>query len=481
MSAPNLLIIMSDEHDPRYMGAADHPFIRTPNLDSLAARGVRFTNAYTPCPICVPARAAFATGQYVHRIRYWDNAIAYDGRVQGWGHALQTAGIPVQSIGKLHYRQQEDPTGFDEEHIPMHIYQGHGMVWGSVRDPLPPGPPHGRRMLGPVIGPGESSYTQYDRSVTQLAEAWLRDRGRDRADQPFCLFVGLVAPHFPLVVPQEFLDFYPLAEIPPRKLHPRDGYRHHPWIGAANAFWNHDNHFESDDERLLAIACYYGLCSWLDHNVGRILTALEEAGLTETTRVVYTSDHGDNVGQRGLWGKSNLYEEAARVPLLMAGPGIEAGTCATAANLTDVYPTVLDNFALPVDMTDRPGRSLLELAAGTDDPDRATFSEYHASGSPSGGFMLRQRNWKLNYYVGYPPELFDLASDPEETTDLAGDPLHRETLARLTAMLREICDPEAMDKLAKQDQAALIASHGGREAALKVGAAAATPVPGTKD
>ena len=141
MRPANLIIIMSDEHDPRYMGVSGHPRVKTPNFDRMAASGINFTNAYTPCPICVPARAAFATGQYVHRIRHWDNAMPDTGSIRGWGHVLQEKGIRVESIGKLHYRYAEDPAGFDIEHIPMNVYQGVGMVWGSIRDPLPAEPP----------------------------------------------------------------------------------------------------------------------------------------------------------------------------------------------------------------------------------------------------------------------------------------------------------------------------------------------------
>ena len=129
----NLLIIMSDEHQGRAMGAAGHPFVQTPNLDALAARGLRFTDAYTPSPICVPARAAFAAGREVHTTRLWDNAMPYVGEPRGWGHALQGAGVPVESIGKLHYRRDDDPSGFDRQHIPMHVADGVGMVWGSIR------------------------------------------------------------------------------------------------------------------------------------------------------------------------------------------------------------------------------------------------------------------------------------------------------------------------------------------------------------
>ena len=174
----NLLVIMSDEHQSRAMGCAGHPFVKTPHLDALAARGTRFTDAYTPCPICVPARASFATGLYVHQTRLWDNAMPYTGEIPGWGHALQDANIPVESIGKLHYRAAEDPAGFDVEHIPMMVADGVGMVWASIRKEDErvhmPG-----RMLGDYIGPGDSKYTDYDRAVVDRTTRWLTERAGD--------------------------------------------------------------------------------------------------------------------------------------------------------------------------------------------------------------------------------------------------------------------------------------------------------------
>lgn len=479
MTSPNLVIVMSDEHDPRYMGASGHAMVKTPNLDRLADRGVRFCNAYTPSSICVPARAAFATGEYVHDIGYWDNAIAYDGRVRGWGHALQDAGIRVESIGKLHYRNAEDDAGFDVEHIPMHIYNGHGMVWGSIRDPLPDRRPHGHRMLGDYIGPGESNYTCYDRSVADRAIEWLKARADGQDGKPWCLFIGFVAPHFPLVVPPAFFELYPLNKIGLPKLHPRTGYERHPWVAAHDAFWSHDAAFRDDEERLTAVAAYYGLCSWVDHNIGQVLDTLDETGLSETTRVIYTSDHGDNVGARGLWGKSNLYQESVAVPMIMAGPGIDTGVRTTPVSLIDLHPTILQNFGLPTpaDAAAKPGRSLLELVDGPDEPERVVFSEYHAIGAPSGAFMLRKGRWKYHCYVGFQPELFDLETDPEETNDLADDPVQAAVVAEMDALLREICDPETVDARAKRDQAALVARFGGREAAMTVGAPGATPVP----
>jgi choline-sulfatase len=158
MSARNVLIIMSDEHDPRHMGCSGSPIVQTPNLDRLARRGVRFANAYTPSPICVPARAAFATGRRVFETRHWDNASPYTGEPGGWGHVLQRHHVRVESIGKLHYRAEEDPAGFDREHLPMHVVGGHGMVWASIRDPyFKRG--DAARMLGDRIGRGESAYT----------------------------------------------------------------------------------------------------------------------------------------------------------------------------------------------------------------------------------------------------------------------------------------------------------------------------------
>jgi choline-sulfatase len=234
------------------------------------------------------------------------------------------------------------------------------------------------------------------------------------------------------------------------------------------------------ERRKLAMQAYRALVSFLDAQVGRILDALAETGLADDTRVIYTSDHGDNAGARGLWGKSVLYEEATRVPLIAAGPGVPAGhVCATPASLVDIYPTVLDGVGLDPAADDggRPGRSLFALAAAPDDPDRPAFSEYHAAASPTGAFMLRLGRYKYHYYVGYPPELFDLAADPEETRDLAADPGHREALARCEAALRAICDPEAVDARAKADQDALIATYGGPETAFLAGTPAATPAP----
>ncbi|TWD72381.1 choline-sulfatase [Variovorax beijingensis] len=477
MPGKNVVVIMSDEHDPRIMGCSGHPFVKTPHLDALARRGIRFTNAYTPSPICVPARAAFATGLRVHQIRLWDNAMPYTGEQRGWGHVLQEHHVRVESIGKLHYRSVEDPAGFDEEHLPMHVVGGHGMVWASIRDPFRPRV-DGPRMLGERIGAGESSYTQYDRAVTQRAVQWLKEAAARNEEHSFVLYVGLVAPHFPFVVPDEYFNLYPLDSLPEPKLHPSNGYQRHPWVQEYADFMGSEDRFADAQERLRAFAAYYGLCSWLDHNVGQIVRALDDSGLADSTQVIYTSDHGDNLGARGVWGKSTLYEESVKVPMLMAGPGITASVCETPVDLLDLFPTILEGAGIDPapEMQDRPGRSLLEVAMSEPEPDRPILSEYHAAGSNSAGFMLRKGRWKYHHYVGFRPELFDLQEDPEELRDLAEDPTYAGVLENMRLALYAICDPQLVDRQAKADQAELIERHGGIDAAHKLGSSTSTPV-----
>jgi choline-sulfatase len=304
--------------------------------------------------------------------------------------------------------------------------------------------------------------------------------------------VGLVAPHFPLVVPQEFLDLYPLEQIPASKLLPSDGHDHHPWIAAKNRFKCDEDRFDGDPElRRLAIASYYGLCSFLDANVGQILDALEQSGLAKDTLVVYSSDHGDNLGARALWGKSNMYRESVDVPMILAGPDVPAGaTNDTPVSLTDIHATLLEATGVdpasdPIadDGVPRQSRSLLTLLGQTDS-NRTTMSQYHAVGADNGAFMVTDGHMKYHAYAGYEPELYDLDNDPEEAKNLAQDPSRQQECeawhARLEKQLggRSI---ESVDRLAKDDQAALIERYGGREAALAIGGTpGATPVPGGK-
>ncbi len=481
-NSPNVLFIFSDEHDPRHMGVSGSALVKTPNLDALAARGTRFTKAITPCPICVPARASLATGLAIHDNGCWDNAIAYTGEHEGWCHALAKAGHRIESIGKLHYVNDTDPTGFDRQHSPMHIWDGIGMVWASVRDPLPTG--RKMRQMLKDIGPGLCSYNEYDLEVTGRTVQWLHERANSPDPKPWALFCGLVSPHFPLVAPPKYFDLYPLEDIPHSKLLPADGFEHHPWIARREQYMGQDHFFDDDPERRkLAIAAYFALCTFLDDNVGRILRALEESGQLENTLVIYTSDHGDNIGQRGLWGKSNMYRESCDIPMVLAGPGVPRGEVnSTTASLNDIHATILDAMGV-ADLDDglpRQSESLLQVL-GSNNEDRIVLSQYHAAGAATGAFMVQDARYKYNYYVDYPPEFFDLEKDPEETTNLASDPACAAQIKRLHAALeQQLGDrtPETVDRMAKDSQNALIESVGGREAAQKLGTPGATPAPG---
>jgi choline-sulfatase len=386
----NVLFILSDEHNPHVLGAAGHPLVKTPHLDRLATAGTRFRWAYSPSPICVPARAALATGRHVHEIGYWDNAQAYDGRVPSWGHRVQQAKGRCVSIGKLHYRDGADPTGFDEQILPMHIVDGVGDVLGAVRDPMPVRVKS--KTLAKEIGPGDSSYQRYDRSIADAACAWLRDEAGREPDRPWVLFVGFVCPHFPLIAPPEFYRLYRPEDIPLPKPGPAAGAADHPWLAAFRRCFVQDEAF-TDETRRIAIASYYGLVSFVDDNVGKVLGALEASGQAANTRVIYASDHGDNLGARGLWGKSTMFEESVGIPAIVAGPDVPRGKVSTTpVSLLDVYPTVtrsLDLPALPEERT-LSGRSLFELAAAPDDPERVILAQYHAAGAATGAFMLRQ-------------------------------------------------------------------------------------------
>ncbi len=471
----NLLILMSDEHSRKVLGCYGNSLIQTPNLDRLAARGTLFTDAYTPCPICVPARASLATGYYGHATGHWDNATPYLGEPLSWGHALQANGNLVGSIGKLHYRNTEDPTGFDFQELPMHLVDGVGDLLGCVREPLPRR--WKTRALAENIGPGESGYTRYDRQITDRAVEWIEACGAEPTrEKLWCAFVSFVAPHFPLIAPEEFYAVYGASGLMPTK--PVDDPEH-PWMAELRRCYVYDNF--TDEKTRIALAAYYGLVSFLDANIGRVLEALDAAGLAETTRVLYVSDHGDNMGERALWGKSNLLEEAAGIPVILAGPGIPKGhRCQTPVNLTDVYPTVLAAIGLDPDDGGRPGRSLIELADSADEPDRVVFSEYHAAGACTGAFMIRRGRWKYIHYAGLTPQLYDLEADPEERQDLGTDPGCADVRRELEAELSAICDPDDVNRRAKADQAAIVERHGGRDAVLERGGFGGTPAPGDK-
>jgi choline-sulfatase len=480
MQPRNLLFILSDEHRRDVASCYGDPIAITPNIDALAVRGVRFRNAYTPCPICVPARAALATGRWVHQTKSWDNAAPYSGDPPSWHHRVRDQGHEVVSIGKLHFRATNDDNGFSEEILPLHVLEGKGDLIGMLREP--PAQRGSMPALAASAGPGESTYNDYDRDITDAACRWIADRGRRVSDKPWVLFVSLVRPHFPLTAPPEFFALYPPERMPMPRLYGKLAEPRHPAVAALRAIMNYDDFFADEKAVRRAIASYYALVTFLDDNIGKILSALEASGLTESTRVIYTSDHGDNLGCRGLWGKSVMYEESVAVPLVMAGADIPSGVVVeTPVSLVDCYRTVLEAVGCPISEDDRilPSHSLFDIIGGAT-TDRSVLSEYHAAASITGTFMVRHGRWKYVHHVGYRPELYDLVADPGETTDLAERPDAASVLAECHAALLRICNPEEVNASAFADQRWRIALHGGRDAVIQRGDYGYTPAPGER-
>ena len=451
--------------------------MQTPLLDRLADSGTRFDSAYTNCPICVPARASLATGRYVHEIGYWDNAHPYDGRVPGWGHRLIDVGHRVEAIGKLHFRKEDDEDGFSRKIVPLNVVEGIGDVMASIRD-LPP-MRRGAREGITGAGPGTSTYLEYDAKIADLACRWLSERSKQPDEKPWVLFVSFVCPHPPYVAPPDLFEKYFQADIPMSIQGRPEEWPRHPVFDEFRRIMQWEQPFTEEQIRRVT-AAYYGCCTHLDQQIGKVLTALEDFQLSESTRILYTSDHGESMGRRGLFGKFTMYEESAAIPFILAGPDVPKGqVCQDVISLVDCYQTVLEAVGVDSipDESTLPGTSLWPIAQG-ESQDRIAFSEYHAVGSHNAYYMLRDGQYKLIYYVDAPGQLFDLESDPQELNNLAESPNYRSLLQQLEQKLRDLIDPEAIDAQAKASQKSLIERHGGKEALLKRGQFTNSPVPG---
>ena len=473
----NLLFIFSDQHSREVLGCYGNPHVHTPNLDRLGAQGTIFKNAYSNCPICVPARATLVNGDYNFKHSYWDNAHPYCGKEPGWGHRLEAQGRKVVTIGKLHYKDNIPETGFSDQRIPLNVKNKTGDITHTIRDGT-----IRRHFLGEEVrnaGEGDSEYLQYDAKVAELAVNFLENEAKETKN-PWCLFLGFVLPHFPLRAPKEFMDLYrPYDKLPFPKAWSKEERPMHPALEYMRREMGTSD--IDDDSVRKAVATYYAMTSFMDHNVGLVLDALDRAGLSDKTRIIYTDDHGDTMGDHGLFFKHSMYEGSIGVPLIMAGPDIPAGKVVEdGVSLIDIFPTVLECMGVDPLPEDKklPGISLLEWTKTDKEPlNRPIFAEYHCVGSEHGIYMLRQGDYKLIYYVTHQPQLFNLKEDPHELHDLAPDPAYADTLSRLEGLLREICDPEKVSKQAKQEQSALLEKHGGKEKVLQHEVVSYSPIP----
>lgn len=442
----NVLFLMVDEMTWWALDAGVH----TLNLDQLAARGLRFDAAYTPSPICVPTRACVATGKYLHEIGYWSSAEAYDGLVPSWAHAVRDAGIDCVSFGKLHFRNGQDDTGFSRQIEPIHVPGGAGWVRGLLRKPLCDYTPTAE--MAEQIGAGNTDYQEFDRRVANATCDWLSDHARQAA--PWCAFVSFVSPHYPLIAPEQDFALYDPRDYEAEAQSVPD----HPILQETAGFFDHDPYF-TPETRGIAHAGYRGLCTFVDRQIGKVLDALEVSGMAGDTLILFASDHGDMMGEHGFWSKSTMYEASARVPLILAGPGIEPGRRTDPVSLIDTAPTIAQAFGLSQRLYS--GKPLTEAPVGG----RTVLSEYHDGGASVGITMVRWTDeagaWKYVHFAeGNPPQLFELISDPDEQRNLAGANL--EKLAEARQRLNRWMDPEVTNTRAHTDQAAVIDRLGGR-------------------
>jgi len=437
---------MSDEHSYQAMGCAGHPIVKTPILDRLAQEGTLFSNCYTPSPLCTPARASFFTGRYVNELGTWDNATPYDGKINGISQHLHAHGECLTSFGKLDLHPEGIYEGLDAT---MSVPREHAQVESCFRgESVDMGLEKRFELMG--YRDGEC----FDDKVRDKALTWLESQRGGR--KPWVLYVGFMDPHFPFFAGKDRWEQYePLvADIPDTAKG--------PFTGLNEPLRQLRNHFRGDHAgesvTRKAHIGYYALTTRLDENVGAIWDKLRELDMEEDTLIIYTSDHGEQLGHHGLWWKCCMYEESAHVPLIMKGPGVMKGAVVdTPVNLVDIFPTICEarGLATPTNVA---GSSLLPLARGEADPARPdfAFSEYHAHGVPSGMYMIRWRQWKLVYYVGYAPQLFNLEEDPEERNDLApladGSLMLKEAMAACEARLRGICDPVEVSERALRFQ-----------------------------
>ena len=431
----NVLLIQSDQQRFDATGLNSGGLVQTPNLDRLAARGVNFLNPYCNSPLCCPSRASAATGMWPHEVGCYGNSTPFDGRAPTYAHTLTEHGIAAASIGKLDFASG-CPHGFEalDEHA-----RRVGDPTELMRSPLT------QRVGGYRRHCWDTELFDDDRDhgpVNEICQ-WLRDRSGD--PKPWHLFANFTLPHPPFKVPRHYYDRYDPESIPaPRvpegpidALHPAEkNHRYH---------WNCERLFDEDDVRYKR-RIYFAMTTWLDAMVGRVLDTLEATGQAGRTLVIFTSDHGENLGDHGMWSKGSFYDTAAKIPLIVAGPDLPSGAQVdTPVSWIDLAPTVLEAFGIEAPRHMH-GHSILGLARGEapDHPGMA-LGEYHGHDAATGQFMVRQGKFKYIYHVGMPAQLFDLEADPGEMHDLGESAEHTRLRSDLETLIRHSFDPEALE------------------------------------
>ncbi|HUU29291.1 MAG TPA: sulfatase-like hydrolase/transferase [archaeon] len=437
---PNILFICVDQFNAGCAGFAGHPLVYTPNLDRLASRGTVFTACYSNSPVCVPARAAMFTGLYPHEVEAYDNAAPFDGRVPAWTNRLNDSGYLCRAAGKLDFLYHHD-YGMQEIDT-VHGHDTSPDITAYFRNPIVPRV-DSRAQIDAFLD--ETPNRDY-RFVSETLR-FLKEEA-PALDSPWVQYLGLNCPHPRWVIPERYYRMYPLDNISlpdlPRGWPPEL----HPVLAATNHYnkFNEAPFPEGNIRR--ARAAYYGMITMLDEWVGEVLQALEKSGKAGETILVFTADHGEMLGEHGMWFKNTPYDQAARVPLIISGPGFESETIGAPVSHVDLAATILElSGAGP--FPGLRGKSLIPLVKGREKGDkRWAYSELNNEGAVTGIFWVRKGPWKYVYFVGFPPLLFNLAMDPGELENLAGSASCRIVEKELKELLYDTVDPEKVSEAA---------------------------------
>ena len=453
MSRPNILIFMVDQLNGTLFPDGPADWLHAPNLKKLAARSTRFKNAYTASPLCAPGRASFMSGQLPSQTGVYDNAAEFASSIPTYAHHLRRAGYQTCLSGKMHFVGPDQLHGF-EERLTTDIYPPDFGWTPDYRKP-------GERIdwwyhnMGSVTGSGVAEITnqmEYDDEVAYHATRKVYDLGRGLDARPWCLTVSFTHPHDPYVARKKYWDLYEdcahlLPQVPAMDYADHDP--HAQRIFDANDWRNFDI---SEDDIRRSRRAYFANISYLDDKIGEVMEALE------TTRqeaiILFVSDHGDMLGERGLWFKMCFLEGSARVPVMISAPDMEAGLVTAPVSNIDICPTVCDLAGVSMQevMPWTSGESLKPLGQGGARRSPVAM-EYAAEASYAPMVALVEGQYKFTACALDPDQLFDLAADPHELTNLASDPAHAETYARLKQMAADRWDLEAFDADVRQSQA----------------------------
>ncbi|MGB3644872.1 MAG: choline-sulfatase [Mesorhizobium sp.] len=454
----NILIIMVDQFNGTFFPDGPADFLHAPNLKALAARSARFRNNYTGSPLCAPGRAAFMSGQLPSRTGVYDNAAEFPSSIPTYAHHLRAAGYYTGLSGKMHFVGPDQLHGF-EERLTTDIYPADFGWTPDYRKP-------GERIdwwyhnLGSVTGAGVAEITnqmEYDDEVAFFAEQKLYDLSRasdDAARRPWCLTVSFTHPHDPYVARRKYWDLY--EDCP--ALEPQVGFIPYEKQDAHSQRLYKASDYDSFDitpeQVRRSRRGYFANISYIDDKVGGLLSVLERTRMADDTIVVFCSDHGDMLGERGLWFKMSFLEGSARVPLTIAGKGISAGLIGKPTSNLDILPTLCDLAGIDMSaiMPWTDGQSLKPLIEGKGRGE-PVLMEYAAEGSYAPLVGIREGRYKFIHCEIDPPQLFDLESDPRELTNLAADPAHAGLVAAFMEKVRARWDMARFDADVRASQA----------------------------